>query len=272
MLQASQVYPDYVLKRMETARKYGCQYQLDDYDLDRIAFDRYKQVFQNSYTRNITMLRRIRHRKPGDKDYSEYLTYYVTDSIWDDAGQEHQWQEWIGIDSEPIVKVKYNPLREVESVNFDQQKVSYVIPWTKENVDAALSNSLIIPTDLAIGYAPTMGTRDIWTGNELSVHNLDELKEFSFDVLERANHGGYLSKQYGGVNQMLDDEKTEEAREKELGPNMFNRMPSIQQMRQELRKYDAEQARIKKQQQTESREQQLENQAVQEAEHSKQSS
>lgn len=264
-------YPDYILKRVQVARNYGCEYQLDDYDIKRIQFDRYKQTFKDTLTRNITMLRRIRHRKMGESNFSEWLAYYVTDSIWDDAHQEHQWQEWLGVDQEPVPQVKYNALREVESINFDQKRVVYTIPWSKEAVDAALEHSLIVPTDLAIGYAPTMGTKDIWAGSELSVHNLQELTEFPFETLERANQGGYLRKEYGGVKDMLREESDEANREKELGPNMFDRMPTIQQMKEEIKRREALEARKRKEQQKDSRERQIEVQAVQEAEHQKES-
>jgi hypothetical protein len=251
-------YPQYILRRVEMARRYGMDYQLDNDDIDRIQFNRYKETFKDTFKRNVSIVRRIRHRKPGDKEFSEWLAYYVTDSIWDDAGEEHQDQHWEGVENEPVPQVKYNALREIESVNFDRRRVVYTIPWSEENVTAALKDSLIVPTDMGIGYAPTMGTTDIWSGNELAVFNLQELTEFSYEVLERANHGGYLTRAYGGVNIMLDDEKRKKETEQTLGPNMFDRMPTIQQMKEEIKRREAEEARKKREQQKESRERQAE--------------
>jgi hypothetical protein len=70
---------------------------------------------------------------------------------------------------------------------------------------------------------------------------------------------------------MLHIEADEANREKELGPNMFDRMPTIQQMKEEIKKREAAEARKKREQQKDSRDRQVEVQAVQEAEHQKES-
>lgn len=231
-------YPERIRKRMEVAAKYDSQYIPTTEEIREIEFERYKQVFQSSLVRDILFLRRI--RKPIDG--TEWLVCKYQDTIHDDAGDPRSFAYYMGFDIEPMPTVKRNNLREIISVTFDKEKIVYNIPFSKKAVGDILATAVNVPSDMALAYGTEYGP-DPWRGNELTIWNLNDFLEYPFDVLERANKGGYSRKDGTGIEDMFKDDKDEE-KKLQLDTQRLN----IQKTEQAVRKAKYQQQQEQQQQ------------------------
>ena len=182
-------YPERILKKIETARKYDCQYIPTGDDIKEIEFEKYKAVFKDTLVHDILFLRRIKET-PSNK---EWLVYRVQDTITDDEGNPRTNGYYVGFTTEQVPNIKRNALREIIDVVMERERIIYTIPFTKEAVDQALANARNIPSDYAVAYGSDFGP-DPWRGNELTIWNLNDFTTYSFDVLEEANRTGYSNK------------------------------------------------------------------------------
>lgn len=202
--QQQQQFPENILRKIEAAHKYDCDYIPTKEDIKQIEFEKYKQVFADSLVHNILFFRRIKELPSG----KEWLVYRCQDTITDDEGNARSNGYYMGFTVEQVPNIKRNSLREIISVTMDRERIIYNIPFSKEAVDQALSKSQNIPSDYAIAYGSEFGP-DPWRGNELTIWNLANFTDYSFDILEDANKRGYTRKDGTGIQEMLDENEND---------------------------------------------------------------
>ncbi len=195
-------YPERILKKLETARKFGCAYIPTDDDIKEIEFEKYKQVFKDSLVHNVTFLRRIKEFPSGN----EWLVYRCQDTITDDEGQPKTHNYYEGFTTEAVPNIKRNALREIIDVTMERERIIYTIPFSKEAVDEALAIAKNVPSDYAVAYNSEFGP-DPWRGNELTIWNLNDFTTYPFDILEEANRLGYSNKAGTGIPDMFKYQK-----------------------------------------------------------------
>lgn len=222
-------YPDRILKKIQTANKYNCQYIPTGDDIKEIEFEKYKQVFKDTLVHDILFLRRIKELPSG----KEFLVYRCQDTITDDEGNPRTNGYYEGFTMEQVPNVKRNALREIIDVTMERERITYTIPFTKQSVDDALAKARNIPSDFAVAYGSEYGP-DPWRGNELTIWNLENFTEYPFDILEDANRRGFSTKDGTGIKNMLDEDSGNDTQIHESIRNL-----NVQKAKRDIQKAEA---------------------------------
>lgn len=222
-------YPERILKKVETARKYNCQYIPTADDIKEIEFEKYKQVFKDTLVHDILFLRRIKEQPSGN----EWLVYRCQDTITDDAGNPKTNGYYVGFTTEQVPNIKRNSLREIIDVVMERERIVYNIPFTKQAVDNALAKARNIPSDFAVAYGSEYGP-DPWRGNELTIWNLENFTDYPFDILEDANRRGYSRKDGTGIKDMLEEDNEDDTQLQESIKTM-----NVQKTKREVQKAES---------------------------------
>jgi hypothetical protein len=227
--QQQSQYPERILRKIETARKYDCQYVPTSDDIKEIEFEKYKQVFKDTLVHDILFLRRIKETPSG----KEWLVYRCQDTITDDESNPRTNGYYEGFTTEQIPNIKRNSLREIIDVVMDRERIVYTIPFSKQAVNDALSKARNIPSDYAVAYASEFGP-DPWRGNELTIWNLENFTDYPFDILEEANRTGYSRKDGTGIKAMLEEADENNTTLQESVKNM-----NIQKTKRDIQKAES---------------------------------
>lgn len=237
--QQQALYPENILRKIEAAQKYDCDYIPTKDDIKEIEFEKYKQVFKDTLVHNILFLRRIKETPSG----KEWLVYRCQDTITDDEGNPRSNGYYMGFTTEQVPNVKRNALREIIDVTMDRERIVYNIPFSKEAVNEAISKSQNIPSDYAVAYASGFGP-DPWRGNELTIWNLENFTDYPFDILEDANKRGYSRKDGTGIKDMLEENDADNTRLQESIKTM-----NVQKAKRDIQKAESYQRQEQQQQQ-----------------------
>jgi hypothetical protein len=237
--QGSLQYPERIMKKIQTAQQYDCQYIPTSEDIKEIEFEKYKQVFKDTLVHDIIFLRRIKELPSG----KEWLVYRYEDTITDDSNTTKTHGYYAGFDTQQMPNLKRNALREIIDVIFEREKIIYTIPFSKEAVDTAIAKADNIPSDYAVCYGSTFGP-DPWKGSELTIWNLNDFTTYPFEILEEANKTGFTRKDGTGIPDMLDGYKEHDAQIREGVKNM--NVQKAERDLQKARSYQAQQNQQKK--------------------------
>ena len=142
----STAYPERILRKIQTAQQYDCQYIPTSEDIKEIEFEKYKQVFKNTLVHDVRFLRRIK-----EESGKEFLVYRYEDTITDDSGTSRAHGYYAGFITEQVPNIKRNALREITDVTFDREKIVYTIPFSPEAVEQAIATADNVPSDFASG-------------------------------------------------------------------------------------------------------------------------
>lgn len=237
--QGQSQYPERILKKIETARKYDCQYIPTNDDIKEIEFEKYKAVFKDTLVHDILFLRRIRETPSG----KEWLVYRCQDTITDDEGNPRTNSYYEGFTTEQVPNIKRNALREIIDVVMERERIVYTIQFTKESIDQALATARNVPSDFAVAYSSDFGP-DPWRGNELTIWNLNDFTTYPFDILEEANKTGYSRKDGTGIPDMFKDQKEDAERLHDSIKTL-----NVQKAKREIQKAESYQQQQQQQQQ-----------------------
>jgi hypothetical protein len=235
----SQQYPERIVRKIQTAQQYDCQYVPTNEDIKEIEFEKYKQVFKDTLVHDILFLRRIKELPAG----KEWLVYRYEDTITDDSGNTKTHGYYGGFNTEQIPNIKRNSLREITDVTFDREKMIYTIPFSKKAVDDAIANANNVPSDFAVCYGSKFGP-DPWRGSELTIWNLNDFTTYPFEVLEEANKRGFSRKDGTGIPRMLAGEDDDDL-ELQEGIKNINTQTAEREL-QKAKAYQAQQQQAQK--------------------------
>ena len=170
--------------------KAGYVYPEDDFEnIREREFLYYKNQFPDSYWCWIDQVWRMLDERDG-QEYIMYHAYqYVTQPITTPDGKalerNHEIDGYYGFYHKPIVKIKeFNPDGSIKKMVLERLEKVYLIPWSKEALDALLDAPEMKGTtnQFALGLAPTDASITVpYSTSTQVIRNREDFSNHPFD-------------------------------------------------------------------------------------------